>query len=161
MPIERLRSKSQEPPINKMTFSKVDIVLPNEIKEYYANTPEEKQAELHADFKHAINAAKIHFEKVRTLSKVVLCISVSAGTIIPFSYTSFITLKIIIIFYRTWVSYEYYPVTLQRLDGQQCFKKCTFEIFLNGLILGNELKKQPDISKLQGIHCIIERDIVC
>ena len=51
-----------------MTFSKVDIVLPSEIKEYYANTPEEKQAELHADFKHAINAAKIHFEKVTELA---------------------------------------------------------------------------------------------
>ena len=52
-----------------MTFSKIDIVLPNEIKEYYANTPEEKQAELHADFKQAINAAKIHFEKVRKSSQ--------------------------------------------------------------------------------------------
>ena len=47
-----------------MTFNKVDIALPSEIKEYYATTPEEKQAELHADFKNAINAAKIHFEKV-------------------------------------------------------------------------------------------------
>ena len=64
VPIERLRSKSQEPPLNKMTFNKVDIALPSEIKEYYATTPEEKQAELHADFKNAINAAKIQFEKV-------------------------------------------------------------------------------------------------
>ena len=47
-----------------MTFNKVDIALPSEIKEYYATTLEEKQAELHADFKNAINAAKIHFEKV-------------------------------------------------------------------------------------------------
>ena len=47
-----------------MTFNKVDIALPSEIKEYYATTPEEKQADLHADFKNAINAAKIHFEKV-------------------------------------------------------------------------------------------------
>ena len=47
-----------------MTFNKVDIALPSEIKEYYATTPEEKQAELHADFKNAINAAKIQFEKV-------------------------------------------------------------------------------------------------
>ena len=51
-----------------MSFTKVDIVLPNEIKEYYAATPEEKQAELHADFKNAINAAKINFEKVRYLN---------------------------------------------------------------------------------------------
>ena len=48
-----------------MSFNKLDIVLPNEIKDYYASTPEDKQAELHADFKHAINAAKINFEKVR------------------------------------------------------------------------------------------------
>ena len=67
MPIERLRSKSQEPPLNKMSFTKLDISLPNEIKDYYASTPEEKQSELHADFKHAINAAKIHFEKVRLI----------------------------------------------------------------------------------------------
>ena len=64
MPIERLRKKSQEPPVNKMSFNKIDIVLPNEIKEYYAATPEDKQPELHADFKNAINAAKINFEKV-------------------------------------------------------------------------------------------------
>ena len=59
------------------------------------------------------------------------------------------------------MSYEYYPVNLQRLDGPQCFKKCTFEIFLNEQILGNELKKQLDISKLQGIYCMIDMDIVC
>ena len=47
-----------------MSFNKIDIVLPNEIKEYYAATPEDKQPELHADFKNAINAAKINFEKV-------------------------------------------------------------------------------------------------
>ena len=70
VPIERLRSKSQEPPLNKMTFNKVDIALPSEIKEYYATTPEEKQAELHADFKNAINASKIHFEKVFTFSSI-------------------------------------------------------------------------------------------
>jgi len=73
VPIERLRSKSQEPPLNKMTFNKVDIALPSEIKEYYATTPEEKQAELHADFKNAINAAKIHFEKDLGVLRVLSC----------------------------------------------------------------------------------------
>ena len=53
-----------------MTFNKVDIALPSEIKEYYATTPEDKQAELHADFKNAINASKIHFEKVFTFSSI-------------------------------------------------------------------------------------------
>ena len=84
MPIERLRSKSQEPPLNKMTFSKIDIVLPNEIKEYYANTPEEKQAELHADFKQAINAAKIHFEKVRKSSQCNLYFVFKGKITVPF-----------------------------------------------------------------------------
>jgi len=73
VPIERLRKKSQEPPLNKMSFNKVDIVLPNEIKEYYAATPEDKQAELHADFKIAINAAKINFEKELGILRVLSC----------------------------------------------------------------------------------------
>ena len=47
-----------------MTFNKVDISLPNDIKDFYGVTPEDKQAELHADFKDAIHAAKINFEKV-------------------------------------------------------------------------------------------------
>jgi len=73
VPIERLRKKSQEPPVNKMSFNKIDIVLPNEIKEYYAATPEDKQPELHADFKNAINAAKINFEKESGVLRVLSC----------------------------------------------------------------------------------------
>ena len=60
-----------------MSFNKIDIVLPNEIKEYYAATPEEKQPELHADFKNAINAAKINFQKVCLMQIYPLKVSLS------------------------------------------------------------------------------------
>ena len=53
-----------------MSFSKLDIDLPKEIKDFYANTPENKHAELHADFKQAITAAKIQFLKEHGVLRV-------------------------------------------------------------------------------------------
>ena len=67
---ERLRPKSNEPPISNRTFFSFSIRLPEEIKNFYASLPEEKHADLHNDFKTAINAAKIELSKEEGLLKV-------------------------------------------------------------------------------------------
>lgn len=67
---ERLRPKSNEPPITNRTFFSFSIRLPEEIKNFYASLPEEKHADLHNDFKTAINAAKIELSKEEGILKV-------------------------------------------------------------------------------------------
>ena len=77
VPIERLRTKSSEPCLTPRTFFKFDITLPQEIKDFYKITPDEKQAELHKDFKEAIHAASVDFVKdpgvLRVVSKDASC----------------------------------------------------------------------------------------
>ena len=67
---ERLRPKSNEPSITNRTFFSFTIRLPEDIKNYYAYLPEEKHADLHVDFKQAINAAKIDYSKEDGILKV-------------------------------------------------------------------------------------------
>lgn len=58
---DRLRSKSQEPPIAARTFVKFSIPLPDEIRDFYYNLEESKHTELNRDFKAAISACKVEF----------------------------------------------------------------------------------------------------
>ena len=67
---ERLRPKSNEPPITNRTFFSFSIRLPEDIKNFYGYLPEEKHPELHNDFKSAINAAKVEFSKEDGVLKV-------------------------------------------------------------------------------------------
>ena len=67
---ERLRPKSNEPSITNRTFFSFTIRLPEDIKNYYAYLPEEKHADLHVDFKQAINAAKVDYSKEDGILKV-------------------------------------------------------------------------------------------
>jgi fragile X mental retardation protein len=60
---DRLRPKSVEPPISNRTFFAFNLELPEEIKNFYSYLPEDKHADLHADFKKAINCAKVEFLK--------------------------------------------------------------------------------------------------
>lgn len=67
---DRLRPKSQEPPINSRTFFAFKVNLPEDIKNFYSFLPEEKHADLHNDFKNAIHAAKVDYIKDEGVLKV-------------------------------------------------------------------------------------------
>jgi len=71
VPIERLRVKSTEPGLTPRTFTKFDIALPGEIKDFYNITPADRHAELHQDFKQAIHAARIDFVKEPGVLRVI------------------------------------------------------------------------------------------
>jgi fragile X mental retardation protein len=47
VPFERLRVKSTEPPVTARTFVRHTVTLPDDIKGYYADLPDERHAELH------------------------------------------------------------------------------------------------------------------
>ena len=70
---ERLRPKSEQPPISPRTFLKFNISLPGDIKDFYASCPVEKHPEMNADFKKAICSLAVDFVKdegvLRVLTK--------------------------------------------------------------------------------------------
>ena len=63
VPSDRLRVKSNEPPLTPRTFIKFDIALPPEVKDYYFNLQDEKHADLNRDFKRLINACALDFDR--------------------------------------------------------------------------------------------------
>lgn len=72
---ERLRHKSQEPPIDARTFLKFSINLPEDVRHFYqrlssVSSGESEEMDLNRDFKMAINAAKVEFIKDQGVLRV-------------------------------------------------------------------------------------------
>lgn len=74
VPFERLRVKSTEPHIGPRTFVRHSVKLPDDIKDYYADLPDDKHAELHKVIIFIVKACRIFLSNYRR----VLTINISS-----------------------------------------------------------------------------------